>query len=114
MTDYFPMWMLDADGTPVPCSDAVAWAQWFERATKDRSRIVAADRDEGPDGGGILVSTVFLGIDHRFGGGGPPILWESLVFGGPLDQTMRRYSSRDAALAGHQSLCKDVIAASQK
>ena len=31
--------------------------------------------------GDVSVSTVFLGIDHSFGAAGPPILFETMVFG---------------------------------
>lgn len=106
-------YVLDDDGNPVEVDDVLAWGHWFERATRDRSRIVAADRDEGAAPGGVLVSTVFLGLDHAFGGG-PPVLWESLVFGGALDGEMARYTSRAAALAGHQSLCERVRASLQE
>jgi hypothetical protein len=99
-------YILDADGEPQRCDDLMVWGAWFERASRDRSRIIAADKDEGRDGGGeILVSTVFLGLDHNFSGIGPPVLWETLVFGGPLDEEMHRYTSREAALAGHQAIC---------
>lgn len=101
-------YVLDADGNPQPCEDVLAWGQWFERASKDRSRIVAADKDEGPDGGQILISTVFLGLDHNFHASGPPVLWETLVFGGALDGEMVRYASREAALTGHQAVCARV------
>jgi hypothetical protein len=99
--------MLDAHGEAQPCDDVLEWGRWFERSSKDRSRIIAADKDEGPDGTDVLISTVFLGLDHQWGEG-PPVLWESLVFGGPLDQQMQRYTSREAALAGHQALCVRV------
>lgn len=36
------------------------------------------------------VSTVFLALDHAYGGG-PPVLFETLVLGGSLDQSMDRY-----------------------
>jgi hypothetical protein len=49
------------------------------------------------------VSTVFLGIDHRFFGQGPPILFETMIFGGPLDGSQWRYSSWDDAQAGHKA-----------
>jgi len=107
-------YILDANGDPQPCDDIAVWGAWFERATKDRSRIVAADKDEGPNGGEVLVSTVFLGLDHNFSHAGPPVLWETLVFGGPLGDEMHRYSSREAALAGHQAVCARVRAAMLK
>jgi len=97
-------YLLDADGNPQPCDDLLAWCRWYERASKDRSRVVAADKDEGPDGGEILISTVFLGLDHNFDASGPPVLWETMVFGGALDGETVRYASRAAALAGHQTM----------
>jgi hypothetical protein len=105
-------YILDANGDPQPCEDLKVWGRWFEQSSKDRSRVVAADKDEGPDDGAeVLVSTVFLGLDHNFNASGPPVLWETMVFGGPLDQEMVRYTSRPAALAGHQTMCDRVRAA---
>jgi hypothetical protein len=104
-------YILDADGEPQRCDDLAVWGAWFERSSKDRSRVVAADKDEGPDGGTVCVSTVFLGLDHNFSATGPPVLWETLVFGGPLNDEMVRYTSRAAALRGHQAMCARVRAA---
>jgi hypothetical protein len=53
--------------------------------------------------GRIEVSTVFLVLDHGWSGG-PPVLWESMTFGGPDDLSQRRYTSRAAAVAGHADL----------
>lgn len=50
------------------------------------------------------VSTVWLGRDHRFGGDGPPIIFETLVFGGPLDGEMDRYCTEAEATAGHRAM----------
>lgn len=46
------------------------------------------------------VSTVFLGLNHAFRPG-PPVLFETLVFGGPMDLHMDRYYTEDEAAAGH-------------
>lgn len=69
------------------------WAHWFETA----DRHVARDKI-----GRVSVSTVFLGLDHSFGGG-TPILWETMIFGGEHDGYQERYSSRADALRGHAS-----------
>lgn len=53
--------------------------------------------------GDIMVSTVFLGLDHRHGDG-TPLLFETLVFGGPLADEMVRYTSWDQAQAGHNKM----------
>jgi hypothetical protein len=49
-----------------------------------------------------LVSTVFLGIDHSFTRGGPPILFETMVFGHAGIEDTYRYATWDEALEGHQ------------
>jgi hypothetical protein len=90
--------MLDDAGEPVPTNDVEVWGRWFQVPA---NRIVAQNLDEH----GAGVSTVFLGLDHDFTGTGPPVLWETLVFGGPLDGTMERYTSRADALAGHRAMC---------
>jgi hypothetical protein len=51
--------------------------------------------------GRIEVSTIFLVLDHAMMPGLLPVLWETMVFGGPDDMEQRRYSSREAAEAGH-------------
>ena len=61
--------------TAVPCEDLFEWARWFE--TADRRVAVW---EFGP----ILVSTVFLGLDHSFARylnpEAPPILFETMLF----------------------------------
>ena len=99
-------YILDANGEPQRCDDIDTWGRWHEAAWKDRSIVVAHDKDESGENT-ILISTVFLGLDHAFGSG-PPILWETLVFGGLLDGEMNRYASRDAAFRGHQEMCARV------
>lgn len=50
---------------------------------------------------------MFLGIDHAFMGG-PPILWETMIFGGVFDGWQRRYASKLDALEGHASTMRLV------
>jgi hypothetical protein len=91
--------ILDSSGHPVPEPDILRWGRWFESA--DRT----VDRDVIPGdapGAGITISTVFLGIDHASGMGGGPVLYETMIFGGPNDQAQWRYRTRDEALAGHR------------
>lgn len=52
----------------------------------------------------IRVSTVFLGMDHRFywiETDNEPVLWETMIFGGEHDGYQQRYTSHEDALAGH-------------
>ena len=46
------------------------------------------------------VSTIFMGTDLGFGMG-PPLLFETMVFGGVLDSAIGRYATLEEARAGH-------------
>jgi hypothetical protein len=105
-------YILDEHGQPVPCDDLMEWGRFM--ANIDRRRV-AQDMDEGDESGAhVRVSTVFLGLDHNFFGDGPPVLWETLVFGGLLDGEMDRYTSLAAAFEGHQEICARVRATLHK
>ena len=77
---------------PVLCADLHKWGRWFETA----DRHVARDKV-----GDVKVSTVFLGLDHRFGDKGPPLLFETMIFGGPHDGYQERYATWAEAERGH-------------
>jgi hypothetical protein len=80
--------------TPVPCDDVMVWAQWFENF---ELRVVAQTQI-----GDRFVSTVFLGIDHNFGPTGPPLIFETMVFGpNRNEEWMKRTATWDEALADH-------------
>ena len=79
--------------TPVEQPDAMKWAEWYE---KIENRKVART-----DLAGMTVSTVFLSIDHNYGGGGQPILYETMIFGGDHSDYQRRYHTWAEAEAGH-------------
>ena len=57
---------------------------------------------------GIDVSTVWLGIDHSFTPG-PPIIFETLVFGGQYDQDGERYCTEQEAIEGHERWVRKAI-----
>lgn len=86
-------YILDPVGNPQPESDLIRWAEWMQ----SQDRKVKVDKI-----GKVRVSTVFLGIDHNFSRFGPPILWETMIFGGPHDQYQERYTSLKAAKTGHE------------
>lgn len=56
--------------------------------------------------GQFHVSTIWLGLDHSFCSDGPPLIFETMVFGdgGPLEQ--ERYSSEADAVRGHHEYVK--------
>lgn len=51
-------------------------------------------------GHSVDVSTVFLGLDHNWGGG-PPLLFETMIFTDGEGGYCRRYSAWEEAEAGH-------------
>lgn len=88
------------DGKPVMEPDIMKWAKWFET----RDRIVEQTKI-----GSVKISTVFLGLDHNYSDSGPPVLWETMVFGGKLDSVMNRCSgSKEQAETMHQEMVRRV------
>jgi hypothetical protein len=75
-----------------PCG-LFEWARWI----KKNERHVANETIDG-----VHISTVFLGIDHNFSENGPPLLFETMIFGGQEDQFQRRYATWAEAEAGHK------------
>lgn len=86
-------YILNEADEPVYCSDIIAWGKWLESSPK---HCVASDII-----GDSRVSTIFLGMDHSWTPGGPPILWETMIFGGKNNLYCERYSSLQEAKAGH-------------
>ena len=85
-------YILDGHAT-VECNDLMAWARWFETADRQVAKTAIGD---------VKVSTVFLGLDHSFGGG-KPLLFETMIFGGAHDEYQTRCSTWDEADAQHQA-----------
>lgn len=75
--------------------DILEWGRWFEDH-KDECRVAFDTIYD------VGVSTVFLGSDRRLSEDDPPILFETTVFGGPLDSHTFRYSTWEEAEAGHK------------
>jgi hypothetical protein len=94
MKHYY--WILDENGNPLKVNDPLTWAAWYE----------TAERHIGNDflPGGIQISTVFLGLDHSFSflEESPPVLWETMIFGGEEDGYQERYCTKEEALEGHK------------
>lgn len=94
------MYILDRWGRPQACPNVLQWASWFEshdRAVDYTDIKVARKRENN-----VYVSTVFLGIDHNFARSGDPVLFETMIFGGPNDGYQDRYTTRRDALKGHK------------
>lgn len=93
------MYILDENGDPVLERDRDKWSEWFETAN-----LHVADETHG----GVRVSTVFLGQDHSHGGG-PPLLFETMIFGGDHDGYQERTRNRFAALSCHDQAVAMVL-----
>lgn len=95
-------YILDNSGRPVREPDSLKWAEWFGFANRTvGDTTVGASR----------ISTVFLGIDHNYSGNGRPVLWETLVFGGELDQHQERCSGgSEEAEAMHKRVVAEIEA----
>jgi hypothetical protein len=88
-------YVLDEAGNPQLEPNLMTWARWFENS---QNRVVKQDMI-----GDVKVSTVFLGLNHNFGLDGPPVLWETMIFGGEHDDYQDRYTTHEDALKGHQA-----------
>ena len=93
----------DWDGHPI------ALRQWAELMEANLDRHVADDMV-----GDVRVSTVWLGLNHNWSGQGPPLIFETMVFGGVHDEEQWRYPSHHAALAGHDQVVTMVRKAEEE
>lgn len=107
--DGLPLWeqpalFYDKDGEPLTIEEA-------DRLLSDLDYKQVALTEIGP----YRVSTVWLGVDHRWGREESPILFETMVFGpeyvGEID--LVRYSTEEEAKAGHEEVCLLVRATYQ-
>lgn len=107
---------------PIPVDDMLEWGRWFESA--DRRVAFSGNQYK-------WVSTVFVGLDHRWFGDGPPMVFESMAFswdgqsrwegdsympGAPRTEEldMDRYGSWAAAVAGHKRMVNKILLKQEK
>jgi hypothetical protein len=85
----------------------ISHEQWISvyGGPNDQRRVAF---DENPDGS-VRVSTVWLGLNHRWDPDGPPLIFETMVFGGPRDEEQWRWSTEEQARAGHAEICSAVL-----
>ena len=88
----------------VMVSSVLSWAQWFESADRRVAETMV---------GRVRVSTVFLGINHRFGPG-EPLLFETMVFGGALNEQMSRSATWVQAENDHAEIVRLVTSAAKR
>ncbi len=92
-------WYILKDKIPVKASmfEANDWMSDHKNKVVEQTEI-----------GSVFISTVFLGLDHAWGGG-EPVLFETMVFGGKFDGHQQRYCSYDAAEKAHKLMCDMVL-----
>ena len=81
------------DGEPRRVDDHSEWAEWLASADITVAKTKLGD---------VLISTVFLGVDHNFGFYGNPILFETMIFGGEYDDYQERYTTLEESMYGHE------------
>jgi len=97
-------YILDEDGKSVRKADTIEeWADWFEHSNNRLMKQTQVRQ--------ARISTVFLGIDHSFdtSGESPPVLFETMIFGGAYDQFQWRYSDPEEALKDHDKIVNYVM-----
>ena len=92
-------YMLDGKKA-VACDDLIKWANWFATANRHVAKEEIGD---------ATISTVFLGLNHSFGEP-RPLLFETMVFGGDLDEYQERCSTWEEAETMHAETVRRVKA----
>lgn len=80
--------------------DLMTWAKWYETANRQVALTEVED---------VRVSTVFLGMAHRFRGG-EPLWFETMCFGGAWEEYARHYATLNGAKEGHDELVELIQA----
>lgn len=86
------------DGSVERVDDLLMWSKWIGQG----NRHIKNDKI-----GDVSISTVFLGLDHKFGEG-EPLLFETMIFGGEHDQYQERYTNIEDSKIGHDKAVKLV------
>lgn len=86
------------DGTPIESLE-----EWGNLMEDSNYKIVKQTTI-----GKVLISTVWLGLDHNFLLKGPPMIFETMVFKGSLDGEQERYETEEQAKTGHEEMIKRV------
>jgi hypothetical protein len=96
-------YVLDEYHHAVEGPSLVAWGQWLEDPV---NRVVGWTLIVNSE---VEVLTTFIGLDLApRGRRGPPVLFETMISGGPLDGRYWRYSSWDDAETGHKVAVRKI------
>jgi hypothetical protein len=96
------------EGKVVEEPDHSKWSQWYEKSY-NKVRCVASTKVQFG-----TVETTFLAMNMTLAQEGPPLLFETRVKGGWLDDEWKRYPTLDEAKAGHEAFVARIRAAEQE
>ena len=88
MTDHY-----NRQGEPTTQGE---WFKTLQQPFEESRRVAQDKRDD------VNVSTVFLGSNHNYGEG-PPLIFETMIFGGVHDDEQWRYTTEAEALESHKA-----------
>ena len=93
--------IFDRNGQPMSRQD------WYRKLSDMDYKVIA--KTNLPDG--RQVSTVWLGLDHSYGG--PPLIFETMVFRDHIavDGIQERYSTEAEARIGHMAIFDELAKA---
>lgn len=94
------LYVLEDDGrTPRATQDVVEWGRCLDGPHQQVAEDIVGE---------ARVSTVFLGVETS--GMTPPLLFETMVFGGALGGEQSRYATYEEAVAGHARVLARLFA----
>jgi hypothetical protein len=85
--------------------EPISYVQW-RRLFEDKRYQVVRQTEVGE----VMVSTVWLGMDHGWGEEHGPIIFETMIFGleGDQDAEQYRYADEETALVDHEHLVQQL------
>lgn len=95
----FSYYVLGQNHEVIPTKSVLRWAEMMESADRVVGKTMVGE---------TRVSTVFLGLNHGFLDSSRPLFFETMVFGGPLDQGQWRCGTWEEAEAQHREVVKQV------
>jgi hypothetical protein len=104
MSRYFIL----RDGEVIEEPDYSTWSAWYESSFKD-VELIAED-----DLGGSVVTTRFLSMAMSLAQNSPPMIFETVVRGGWMDNEKERFATLQEAMTGHKTWVRRVREADEE